>query len=572
MKSICNPLNIRYLYQHIVENGRTSISRESADASIRLIGDTYYLFASMSMGFFYSGDLVNWKYKETPELPANDYAPDITVIDDYVYVCASSVKKNAFYRTKNPLKEPFEEIATDLVFWDPNLFQDDDSRVYLYWGCSDRTPIWGIELDRKTMKPIGEKAALIPGRPNEHGWERAAENNDIKLRVRDPSLIEKPYIEGAWMTKYNNTYYLQYAGPGTEYNVYADGVYVSDNPLGPFTYASHNPPSSKPGGFITGAGHGSTFCDKYGNWWHAATMRISVNHIFERRIGIFPAEFDTDGLFCVNQNFADYPMRIPESKTNIWKDVFAGWMLLSYKKHADASSSAPDCSPENAVNEDIRKVWAAADNTAGQFLCIDLGKVYHVNAIQLNLGDYKVPPVESLKEGWTGEDHSKRIIDSASDPVEYTVELSEDGKAWRMVKDTRGSLEDHTHEYITFEKSLNARYVRATGYKMPYNTPFTVSGLRVFGKSDGALPAKVHAEANMTGPMDVHIRWNPSEGADGYNVRYGISREKLYSSWLLYDQTELNLGTLSKGQKYFVCVDAFNENGITEGEVFAALD
>lgn len=43
------------------------------------------------------------------------------------------------------------------------------------------------------------------------------------------------------MTKYQEKYYLQYSVPGTEYNVYADGVYVSDSPLGPFTLAKNNP-------------------------------------------------------------------------------------------------------------------------------------------------------------------------------------------------------------------------------------------------------------------------------------------------------------------------------------------
>ena len=40
------------------------------------------------------------------------------------------------------------------------------------------------------------------------------------------------------MTKHNGKYYLQYAGPGTEFKSYSDGVYVSDKPLGPFTIAN----------------------------------------------------------------------------------------------------------------------------------------------------------------------------------------------------------------------------------------------------------------------------------------------------------------------------------------------
>ena len=54
------------------------------------------------------------------------------------------------------------------------------------------------------------------------------------------------------MTKHDGKYYLQYACPGTQYNTYADGVYVGDGPLGPFTLQKSNPYSSKPGGFITG--------------------------------------------------------------------------------------------------------------------------------------------------------------------------------------------------------------------------------------------------------------------------------------------------------------------------------
>jgi hypothetical protein len=566
MRSICNPLNIRYLYQHVTENGQMKIYREAADVSIRLFNDEYYLFASMTRGFFHSGNLVDWNYKETPELPNYDYAPDVCVIDDYLYVCASSGTKCSFYRTKDPLNHRFEEITTGMVFWDPNLFQDDDGRVYFYWGCSDKDPIWGVELDKNTMKPIGGKAALIEGNPDLHGWERCAENNDLRLRVKlPPKNTGGPFIEGAWMTKYKGTYYLQYAAPGTEYNVYSDGVYVSNRPLGPFVYAKHNPPSSKPGGFITGAGHGSTFRDKNGNWWHAATMRISVNHIFERRLGLFPAEFDAGGLFCVNQNFADYPMLIPEGKVDIWTGIFPGWMLLSYKKHVSASSSAPGFGPENAVNEDIRDYWMAADNKGGHSLCVDLGKVYNVNAVQLNLGDHKV--VVSKSDDKRIGESSNRFIDTECGAAEYLIELSRDGDVWQTLKDTRGSHEDHTHEYIAFENPVTARYVRATGYTMPYDAPFTVSGIRIFGKGDGMAPPKVSARANLTGPTNAYIQWRPSEGADGYNVRFGIDKKKLYSSWLLYDKTGLDLGMLTKGQQYFVRVDAFNENGITEGDL-----
>jgi len=166
-----------------------------------------------------------------------------------------------------------------------------------YWACSNRTPIYGVELDKTTMTPTQPPVALITGRPDEHGWEQIGESHD----PRDRSFLSKtvstvtgdgPFIEGAWMTKHDGIYYLQYASPGTEFNTYAGRYYTARSPLGPFTYSPDSPFSSKPGGFITGAGHGSTFRDHWGNWWHAATMRISVRHHLERRAGLFPAGFD----------------------------------------------------------------------------------------------------------------------------------------------------------------------------------------------------------------------------------------------------------------------------------------
>jgi hypothetical protein len=62
----------------------------------------------------------------------------------------------------------------------------------------------------------------------------------------------------------------------------------------------------------------------------------------------------------------------------------------------------------------------------------------------------------------------------------------------------------------------------------------------------------------------VDLRWDAAEGAQGYNVRWGIAPDKLYSSWLLYDDNELTLRCLVKGQEYYIQVEAFNANGISQ--------
>ena len=174
-------------------------------------------------------------------------------------------------------------LLTDLGI-DPGFFADDDGRLYLYFGSSNDKPIYGQEIDPRTFEPIGKSTELLRLHDDVHGWERFGEAND--------NTWLRPFIEGSWMTKHAGKYYLQYGGPGTEFSGYGDGVYVGDMPLGPFTYQAHNPFSYKPGGFARGAGHGSTFEDPHGNWWHTSTIAIGVKNNFERRIGIWPAGFD----------------------------------------------------------------------------------------------------------------------------------------------------------------------------------------------------------------------------------------------------------------------------------------
>lgn len=68
------------------------------------------------------------------------------------------------------------------------------------------------------------------------------------------------------------------------------------------------------------------------------------------------------------------------------------------------------------------------------------------------------------------------------------------------------------------------------------------------------------------------VRWKHLETAQGCNVCYGTAPDKLYQSWLVYGADEVKLCTLMKGTAYYIRVDSFNENGITEGDVFKMED
>jgi hypothetical protein len=260
--------------------------------------------------------MLDWEFLPIKSLPIEDYAPDVISINDTTYYMASSTVKKNIYYTLNPFEDNWKPMEVTLPFpvWDPHFFRDDDGKVYLYWGCSDVVPIKVVELDRK-MQPVTAPLTVITHDPAEHGWENPGELNE---------RAKNGYNEGSWMTKFNNKYYLQYASPGTEFKTYADGVYTSDSPAGPFNYDPSSPFSYKPGGFIAGAGHSGTFQDKYGNYWHVASMSISIRHMFERRLGLFPAWFDKDGVLRTFTAFGDYPTIMPDRKLTLKKRIFSG--------------------------------------------------------------------------------------------------------------------------------------------------------------------------------------------------------------------------------------------------------
>ena len=594
MKYFCNPVNINYRYQFNADprrGGQLQICREAADPSMICFRDRYYIFASMTLGVWVSDDLVNWEDHRLPgELPLYDYAPDVRVMGDWVYFCASRRESNCDrWRTKDILNGPYEKIEGSFPFWDPNLFIDDDGRVYFYWGCSNITPIWGVELDKDTMQPMGEKTVLVEGHPYEIGYERIGEDNaslpaaeeeieagyrafiqrqgvpeehlppEVRPLIRG-MFTRRPYIEGAWMDKHDGKYYLQYAAPGTQYNTYSDGVYVAGSPLGPFTLARNNPYSYKPGGFLPGAGHGSTMRDRHGSWWHTATMRISMNHDFERRVGIWPAGFDADGeLFC-NQRYGDWPMAPDALRKDPWSNP--EWMLLSAGKQADASSWTQGHEPGKATEENVQTWWQAAYGSRDEWLQIDLGKEMTVHAVQVNFADDRIDipcpgPITGTSQA--------RYIEERDLQTQWKLEASGNGEDWFTVEDRSEARTDLSHDLIVREEGFAARFLRLSHMAVPYAQNPCVSGLRVFGRSDGNKPAVPAFTARRTGDLDMNVTIPAQENTLGFNILFGESPDKLYHSYMVFHDGGQRVGALIKGRDYFVRVDAFNECGITEG-------
>jgi len=554
--TFCNPIDLPYSFQNNQPAWRTG-----ADPAVIAYKGEYWLFATGSGGYWHSKDFIHWTLVTTTGLPLDHDAPGILAIGNTLYWTAINT---GIYETNDPGSGTWKLVSDAQMKsqGDPDLFQDDDGRVYMYSGCSDEGSINGQELDAKNgFKPLTDPKPLFAGETAAHGGEIYAEPTALP-----PYKDGGAWIEGAWMTKHDGKYYLQYSAPGTELKSYNDSVYVSDHPLGPFTYAPYSPFSFKPTGFVAGAGHSATFEDLGGRFWHISTMTISIRNMFERRLGVFPTWFTTDGQMVCNTYLGDYPqyapgvIQDPSQKSASQKSVAQksgllgnspGWMLLSYHKAATASSTLDDHPAENAFDEDIRTWWSAKTGDPGERLQVDFGKPCRIEAVQVNFAD----------EGATQTGH-------LNDGYGYTLEVSRDGKSWTTIVDRSADKRDAPQDYTQLPKSLTARYARITNTHSPGGAKFSLSGLRFFGSGLGHAPpraAGVQVQRDAADGRQATISWRPVSGADGSIVRYGIAKDRLFSSYQVYDSTTLPIHTLNVGVPYFFTVDTFNDTGVTPG-------
>lgn len=540
--TVCNPMDLDYRFC-LDEPSR----REAADPVVVAYKDAYYLFASKSGGYWHSTDLTTWDLITTADLPVEDYAPAAVVMNDTLYFMAS---KNdpplTIYKTADPQSGKWQVAnpAFPIGMTDPDLFVDDDGRLYFYYGCSNVNPIYGVELDTKTLNPIGDPVVLFNSNKGTYGWERTGDYNQEQ---------NSPWIEGAWMTKKDGVYYLQYAAPGTEFKSYCDGVYIAEKPLGPFRLAIHNPFSYKPEGFIAGAGHGSTFQDKHGNYWHIATMSISQKHMFERRLGLFPVFFDRDGEMYAYTGFGDFPSVMPDKKVEGPQQLQTGWMLLSYQKPVEASSELSGHPIGYAADEDVRTYWSAKTGDKGEWMVMDLQKESTIHAVQVNFAEN-----ETNVHGRDPERYAQ-----------YLIEYSADHKSWKMLIDKTGNKADIPHDYTGLSEPVKARYIKLVNYKVPDGT-FAIADLRIFGNAGGEAPASVDSFTVQRSESDgcvALLKWKKTPGATGYVIEFGTNKDKLYHAYQVMGADSVTIRSLNSGQKYYFTISSFNENGITKSTV-----
>jgi hypothetical protein len=554
-KTYCNPLNVDYSYTPIVEQTVWGRHRSAAHPVIVNYNGDYYLFATNQSGYWWSSDLTDWHFVFRsflpPELLDNVsqtwqdlYAPAVWVQGNALHVFGSA-HSGIFpiWVSTNP-KEGGWRMAVEYFEpggWDPAFFVDDDNRLYMYSGDSNEQLIYGVELHAKTFQPVGTRKELIRPDSKKTGWHRAGKYTDNDALG--------PIIEGAWMTKHEGKYYLQWSAPGAAFTPHINGVATSAHPLGPFEQVSL-PSSMKAGGFIRGAGSGATFRDYWENYWHVSTMEIGVKDNLESRVGIWPAGFNEDGTMYCNTAFGDYPHYLPDGEANHQESRFTGWMLLNYNKPVQVSSTFGAYAANNLVDEDIKTHWSAASGDKGEWFISDLGDVATVRAIQINYADQDVDfigkPLSSYQE--------------------YVLSCSTDGKKWRVLFNKSKNRKDTPHDYVELEKPVKARYLKVENISVSTGK-FAVSGFRVFGLGQGNKPDAVNQFAVFRDAADRRngwLKWQPVNDAYAYNIYIGENPDKLYNCVMVYGANEYRYWDMDHTKPYYFAIEAISENGTSD--------
>ncbi len=574
-RTTINPVDLDYRYNFEQINDEASY-RTGADPAIVRHKGAFYMFQTLADGYWRSTDLIDWRFIKPSRWPLDSVvAPAAWSDGEKIVLQPSMTEAESILSTNEPetgrldflvrrmpplpgsVNKPPEEMKEGEVPpgpWDPALFKDDDGRWYMYWGSSNVFPLYGIEIEFRAGRLFykGQAKPMLGMVPSEHGWERFGQDH---CACWGPGKPSPSYMEGAWMTKVKGRYYLQYGAPGSEFNAYANGAYVSDKPLGPFKYAPWNPVAYRPGGFAEGTGHGSTFADNHNNWYNSGTSWIGYNWGMERRIVVYPARFEADGQFHASTRFGDWPRLVPSGPVANLDSLFPGWMLLSYRKPLTASSTLGEFAASRAGDEDPRTFWVAASAKAGATLTMDLGGSRTVRAVQVNFADYK----------------SGRFADAPDIYTEFELQHSIDGRSWQPLARTDPPRRDRPNAYLELAQPVRTRFVRYVHGHIG-GAHLAISDLRVFGSADGSRPAAPGAVQGVRekDQRDATVRWDAVPGAVGYNVRWGHRPDRLSQTYQLWADElgtgrtlEKQIRALNVGVPYWVAVEAFNESSVS---------
>jgi hypothetical protein len=396
--------------------------RETADPSVIFHDNKWYLYPSCGMAYV-SEDFVTWQHHRLTPYDCG-YAPTVVKFRDafLLTACGAPVYKSASplgpFVELGPVRLPSGEVLKG--FNDPMLFADDDGRLYAYWGLGE-PGIFAAELSADDPTQLITEPLIVFRFDPAHVWERYGPWNEDANRS---------YVEGPWMIKIGDTYFLTYAAPGTEWRTYGMGVYTAKSPLGPFAYQQRNPILQKQHGLVQGPGHGCIVAGPNDTLWAFYTCTVCYEHIFERRIGFDPAGLDENGQLFIRAA-SEIPQLAPGLRANPNHGNDAGWLPLGMNKSIRASSQSAGRDPLYANDGCMHTFWQPAADDPAPSLVVNLDGVYDIHAFRVIWRD-------------EGLDYDNGVLPG---PFKFALFVSSDGTSWQCVDDATGNDVDMLIDY-----------------------------------------------------------------------------------------------------------------------------
>ena len=265
-----------------------------SDPSVCRVGDDYYLVNSTFEYFpavpvFHSKDLVNWDMigyciDRATQLPKglNIFATTIRYHEGKFYMITTNIgaEGNFYVTATNPAGPWSDPIFTDVQGIDPDLFFDEDGKIYVVSSTFELH-----EIDIKTGKFISEGQKI---------WDGTGGR----------------YAEGPHIYKKDGFYFLMVAEGGTE-EAHSETIARSKNIWGPYHSNPANPilahaNAAGQGNPIQGVGHADILNAHDGSWWIVFHGYRSVgdgtHHILGRETCLAPVSWPKNGWPVVNGN------------------------------------------------------------------------------------------------------------------------------------------------------------------------------------------------------------------------------------------------------------------------------
>lgn len=549
----CNPISLTHASNRVSRGGEPVVT---------IFNDDYYLFVSMQRGYWWSHDFVDWTYVESDSLVPGIIG--VVEIDGKLYCYAgnetSEVKvtddpKSGVWTSVGHLSAYHNDGTPTGGYADASMLYDEETgRLFMYYGCSQILGTRCVEIDKNTWQEIGEPVVCLWPDPHNHGWETMYLDDLIYPMFdyyKDYRTEGYGWTEGGHPLKYNGKYYLLYSSIGLEFYSYSQGVYVADDPMGPFEYLEDNPLTMKTTGVAPGAGHGSFFVDKNNQVWTICMVGYALDGGSGKTLmNLFPSGVDADNVMYGLEEYGDFPQYLPGVVEDP-KEHYTGWTLLTLDKKVEVSSELENCYAAYAVDEDSKNYWCAETGDAGEYITVDLGEVCDIRALQVLWDQNGASFPSGSPFGAPANDRYHC----------YTIEVSDDNENWNLIVDKSDNPQDLWSDYIELPEPVNARFVKLTNVFTPDEGKFAVKALRAFGNPEQSTFTKVENVKVVRSELDrrnAHLLWDEVPGADGYLVRYGIAPDKLYNSYIVYWDSCLDIPSLNVNPEYYFEVEAFS--------------